>query len=150
MTSETEYTVRTGGVVVWVVPAPEHTAHARLFDAIERLYPAVRFEGRPESDLRGVAGVLAVGADLCSAPEQLPAVPLLLARGVERTRARPRTIRLASSGHLKRVLRGAVLRDDYVDELTQSGGDRAAILASSGERPVWTRAERGRIRVDTV
>jgi hypothetical protein len=121
---------------VGLYPAREHDARARLFAALEQVYP-VRFEGREQGDWEGLDGLLTIGADAAFATP--PGVPCLHAAGEEQAQSHPRVLAFADDPALARPLRGARLADSWTGPLDPDTiGHEDPVLAAAGDAPIWT------------
>jgi len=126
---------------VGVFPASAHAAAPRLLAALEEAFP-VRFEPRGEGELRDLDAVLALGAAAAdeAAEAGIPALRILVAEPSEP--GEPAVQTLATDGKLDRRLHGAELPDAHLAPAlgaAETGIERAAVLASCGEVPIWTR-----------
>jgi hypothetical protein len=129
-------------LAVGVFPASAHAAAPRLLAALEEAFP-VRFQPRGEGEIRGLDAVLELGA--AGTAEQAarvgtPALRMLVPEPGEP--GEPAVQSLGTSDQLDRRLRAAELPDAYLApalRAAEPAAERAAVLASCGGVPTWTR-----------
>ena len=96
-----------------VAPAAEHGRYARLFDALEQVFP-VSFQSRTPGDYDGLQGLIFPAADRAetvkAARPGLPCYAVLTGEGAITTGGSAR-IKFSQSRSLAHVLRGQVLAD---------------------------------------
>jgi hypothetical protein len=123
---------------VGVVPGVQRALRARLFAALEALYP-VRFVPHDGARIEDMDALLCVG-------EQAPAVAESASRGIprfvaiasERDGDAPRPVDLADGAALERPLRGARLHDGSVAPLpTEATPADCDVLATLDGAPCW-------------
>jgi hypothetical protein len=118
-----------------VVPARLHLAHARLFAALEAVFPVTFDVGNPQ-DLRNADGVLVLDGTHMS---DLPAgVHILMAALRHPSAASDELIRFTSEERVDHPLRSRALRESIAHgEVTNPFSSGDCTLASVGGRPVW-------------
>jgi hypothetical protein len=119
---------------VGVVPAAEHAARARLFAALETVYP-VRFEGRTAGEHADLDALVCIGEGAAVAPCSLPR---LTAVSGESEPGRALGVEYADDRALDRALRGARVHESAATPIAPTAG--ATVLARMDGAPVWTLA----------
>jgi len=130
-------------LTVGVFPASAHAAAPRLLAALEEAYP-VRFEARGEGELSDLDAVLELGCSAGAAEGAAragrPALRMLVAEAPER--GEPAVQTLGTGDLLDRPLRGVELPDARLAPAlgaAEPAAEGAAVLASYGGIPTWTR-----------
>ncbi|MGN6870627.1 MAG: hypothetical protein ACTHMY_19725 [Solirubrobacteraceae bacterium] len=123
--------------IIGVTPAAERCRHSRLFGAFEQAYP-VRFEGRDEGAVGGLAALVRFSGAAASDDPRLEHIPCLEYQGEERDSQTVRRVRLAAHASLSRPLWDSQLTERYATHVPPTALREGEIaLATIAGNPVW-------------
>lgn len=131
-------------LLVGVFPLAAETKLANLFSALEGAFP-VRFEGRRDGGLRGLAAALELGPGGQAEAAVAAGLPALSLLTPERAAGQPAAVQeLGHDSRLDPRLRGAALPDTHLAAALPGavalGVDGATVLAGCRGVPTWAQA----------